>query len=127
MAFSAGEPLRSLTHSECRVVGFDFSVCVVGGGGGGGGNAMNDEASSSLTDPGGGDGEVMECIFKDGEVGFVAYAQVPGRSGKRDVVRGCDVRQDKRRVGDIGVVDDCLVDGLEGMVCGFLSVVQCRS
>ena len=47
-----------------------------------------------------------------------------GHGGKREVVRGCDVRQDKRRVGNIGMVGDCSVDGLEGMVCGFLSVVS---
>ena len=69
----------------------------------------------------------MECIFKDGEVGFVAYTEVLGRGGDREVVRGCDVRQDKRWVGDVGMVGNCFVDGLEGTVCGLLSVVRCRS
>ena len=68
----------------------------------------------------------MECILKDGEVGFVAYTQMLGRGGESEVVGGCDVRQDKRRVGDIGVVGDCFVDDLKGTVCSLLSLVRYR-
>jgi len=68
----------------------------------------------------------VECILKDGTVGFVAYAQMLGRSGESKVVRGCDVCQDKRRVGDVSVVGDCFVGDLEGMVCSLHSVVRCR-
>jgi len=59
----------------------------------------------------------VECIFKDSKVGFVAYVQVLGCGGYSEVVRGCDVRQDKRRVGDVGMVGDCFVYGLEGTIC----------
>ena len=68
----------------------------------------------------------MECILKDGEVGFVAYAQMLGRSGESEIVCDCVVHQDTRRVGDVSVVGDCFVDDLEGTVCGLLSVVRCR-
>jgi len=82
--------------------------------------------SSSLANLGRGDGEVVECFLKDGEVGFVTYAQMLGRSGEGEVVRGCDVRQDKRGVGDVGVVGDGFVDGLKDTVCSLLLVVWCR-
>ena len=87
---------------------------------------MDDKASPSLADPGRGDGEVVECILEDGVVGFLTYAQMLGRSGGGEVIRGCDVCQDKRGVGNVGMVGDGFVDDQEGMVCGFFLVVRCR-
>jgi len=66
----------------------------------------------------------VECVFEDRKVGFVADTQVLGRGGEGEVVRGRDVRQDKRGVGDVSVVGNRFVDDLEGAVCSLLSVVR---
>jgi len=112
-----------LTHSEGGVGVFDFgSNCF---GGGGSGDTVNDKTSPSLADPRGGDWVFVECIFEDGEVGFVACSQVLGCDCEDEVVGGSDVCQDKGWVGDVRVAGDGLVDDLEGTVGGFLSVVWC--
>jgi len=67
----------------------------------------------------------VECLLEDGEVWFIAGAQVLMRNCENEVVGGSDLCQDEGRVFDVSMGGDGLVGHMECTVCGLLAVVGC--
>jgi hypothetical protein len=115
------KPSGRLSQLRSWIQHLDLFASVVGRGGGG--DPIQNVSGSGLADLGRYGGDVGQSIADNAEERFVVAATVPGAGGEHEGVRSGDVGGVERWDSDVRVSHQGSVDGAEGGVCCFLSVV----
>jgi hypothetical protein len=120
-----GEQSRRLRQLRSWIQHLDLFLGVFGRGGGG--DPIQNVSGPSLADVRRNGGDLGEGIADDSEERLVFAATVPGAGGEHEGVRSGDIGGVEWWDGDVRVSHQGSVDGAEGGVCCFLSIVGCLS